>query len=85
MIARSDVLLCHDSGPMHLAAAAGTPTVVLCGSTNPMRTGPYPPSNPSCVIRAPGMMNISVGTVIEALEEILWRAPERHGPSFMAG
>jgi 3-deoxy-D-manno-octulosonic-acid transferase/heptosyltransferase-1 len=30
-----------DSGPMHLAAAAGIPVVALFGPTNPARTGPY--------------------------------------------
>jgi heptosyltransferase-1 len=30
-----------DSGPMHLAAAVGTPTVALFGPTDPGRTGPY--------------------------------------------
>lgn len=29
-----DLLLCHDSGPMHLAAAVGTPVVALFGSQN---------------------------------------------------
>jgi len=29
-----DVLLCHDSGPMHVAAAVGTPVVALFGSQN---------------------------------------------------
>ena len=28
-------LLCHDSGPMHVAAAVGTPVVALFGSQNP--------------------------------------------------
>lgn len=31
----SSVLLCHDSGPMHVAAAVGTPVVALFGSQNP--------------------------------------------------
>ncbi|MEN6509475.1 MAG: lipopolysaccharide heptosyltransferase II [Smithella sp.] len=30
-----------DSGPMHLAAAAGTPVIALFGPTDPSRTGPY--------------------------------------------
>ena len=30
----SRVLLCHDSGPMHVAAAVGTPVVALYGSQN---------------------------------------------------
>ncbi|MHB8138195.1 MAG: glycosyltransferase family 9 protein [Smithellaceae bacterium] len=30
-----------DSGPMHLAAAEGTPVIALFGPTDPARTGPY--------------------------------------------
>lgn len=41
MLRRSDVLLTNDTGPMHLAAAAGTPVVALFGPTSPELTGPY--------------------------------------------
>ena len=34
-----------DSGPMHLAAAVGTPLVALFGPTDPRRTGPYGPGH----------------------------------------
>jgi ADP-heptose:LPS heptosyltransferase len=34
LAAQVDLLLCHDSGPMHLAAAVGTPVVALYGSQN---------------------------------------------------
>jgi heptosyltransferase-1 len=35
------LLVTNDSGPLHLAAAVGTPVVALFGPTNPIRTGPY--------------------------------------------
>lgn len=41
LLAEMDLLICNDSGPMHMAAALGTPTLALFGPTNPMRTGPY--------------------------------------------
>jgi len=34
-----------DTGPMHLAAAVGTPVVALFGPTAPRRTGPYGPGH----------------------------------------
>jgi 3-deoxy-D-manno-octulosonic-acid transferase/heptosyltransferase-1 len=38
---RASLLITTDSGPMHLAAAMGTPVVALFGPTDPLRTGPY--------------------------------------------
>ncbi|MGZ3635344.1 MAG: glycosyltransferase family 9 protein [Syntrophales bacterium] len=38
---RSSLLITTDSGPMHLAAAVGTPVIALFGPTDPSRTGPY--------------------------------------------
>jgi len=38
---RATLLVTTDSGPMHLAAALGTPVVALFGPTDPSRTGPY--------------------------------------------
>jgi 3-deoxy-D-manno-octulosonic-acid transferase/heptosyltransferase-1 len=35
------LLITTDSGPMHIAAAMGTPVVALFGPTDPTRTGPY--------------------------------------------
>jgi heptosyltransferase II len=40
------VLLTNDSGPMHVAAALGTPVVVPFGSTAPLLTGPGLPGDP---------------------------------------
>lgn len=37
----STLLISNDTGPMHVAAAVGTPVVALFGPTEPRRTGPY--------------------------------------------
>ncbi len=39
----SDAVLCHDSGPMHVAAAVGTPVIALYGSQNVMLFRPAGP------------------------------------------
>ncbi|MBE7539620.1 MAG: glycosyltransferase family 9 protein [Opitutaceae bacterium] len=34
LVAQCDLFICHDSGPMHISAAVGTPVVALFGSQN---------------------------------------------------
>jgi ADP-heptose:LPS heptosyltransferase len=41
LLESASVLLTNDSGPMHVAAAVGTPVVAIFGPTSPTRTGPY--------------------------------------------
>jgi heptosyltransferase-1 len=36
----ADLMITVDSGPMHIAAAVGTPVLALFGATDPARTGP---------------------------------------------
>jgi len=49
--ARAALFVGVDSGPTHLAAAAGTPTLALFGPTDPARFGPVGPR--TAVFRAP--------------------------------
>lgn len=41
LLSRVSLLVCNDSGPMHLAAAVGTRVVALFGPTDPKKVGPY--------------------------------------------
>ncbi len=41
LLERASLVVAHDSGPMHVAAALGVPVLALMGPTSPERTGPY--------------------------------------------
>lgn len=45
LAAQFDLFLCHDSGPMHIAAGVGTPVVALFGSQNATIWGPVGPGH----------------------------------------
>jgi len=45
LLQRVDTLLCNDSGPMHLAAALGTPVVAVFTCTRAERSGPPGPEH----------------------------------------
>ena len=46
---RLDFLVTNDTGPMHLAAAVGTPLLDLCGAANEVVTGPRGPASEAVV------------------------------------
>jgi ADP-heptose:LPS heptosyltransferase len=52
VFAASTVAVCTDSGPMHLAAAAGVPLVALFGPGDPRQSRPW--SDRAVVLAAPG-------------------------------
>jgi len=51
IISIADVLVTNDTGPAHIGAALGTPTLVIFGPTNPLTTYPLSPS--AAIIRHP--------------------------------
>jgi len=84
---RCRVVIANDSGPMHLAAAVGTPVVAIFGPTDPALTGPYgdrhvvlradvdcsPCFKDHCKNRIPMecMTRITVEHVLDAVERFL--------------
>ncbi len=50
LVRRARLVVAADTGPLHLACAAGTPVVALFGPTDPRRNGPFDPADE--VVRA---------------------------------
>lgn len=79
---RLDVLIANDTGPMHVAAAVGTPVVGIFGASCEIRTGPRgaasdaivhpvpcrPCRRPECAYNHGCMTGIAVETVVETVE-----------------
>jgi heptosyltransferase III len=71
VLSRCDLLACHDSGPMHLAASQGTPCVALFGTYNkPHRWFPFGLQH-RVIYEPRGVRQISVATVADAVESVL--------------
>lgn len=68
VLRRCDLLVCHDSGPMHIAAAQQTPCVALFGNYNIPRKW-YPYGDRHSVIHEPrGVREITVPRVLAAID-----------------
>jgi heptosyltransferase-1 len=78
---RARAFVAGDTGPLHIAAALGTPVVAVFGPTNPQRNGPY--SKRARVVRAADVATtysrsagaediarVSVDEVFRALQEV---------------
>lgn len=75
LLSTAAVVVGADTGPLHLAAALGTPVVGLYGPTNPRRNGPYGQID-CCVSTHDGsrsMEGIAVGAVREKIDGQLVR------------
>jgi len=85
LLARARVAVANDSGPMHLAAAVGTPVVAFFGPTDPGRTAPtgapnrildrYVFCSPCFLTECPYghecMREIEVEDAVRAVEELM--------------
>jgi heptosyltransferase-1 len=80
-----DVFLSNDTGPLHLAAAAGARVVGIYTCTSPGRTGPYGPGAlavKSCIHCAPSYLKTCprLECMAELTPERVWRAVSRSFP-----
>ena len=88
LLKRCTIVVSNDSGPMHIAAAVGTPVLGIYGPTNPRLQGPYGPNHltirnegldclgcnlTKCPIGHPCMLELSVDSVMSAVERLLDR------------
>ncbi len=79
LIDAADLVICPDSGPAHMATAAGTPVIGLYATSNPGRTGPYV-SRRMTVNRYPDALEKYLG---KTQEQVRWGQRVRH-PDAMA-
>ncbi len=85
LINNCDLIIANDSGPMHISAALGKPTLGIFGPTNPKNHGPYSPVSDyvlkedlfciicnklECPFNHECMLELPVKDVINKLEKI---------------
>ncbi len=69
VISKATVFIGNDSGPAHMAAAFGVPSVVLFGTSNPAIWGPWKTES-EIVVAPDGIAKVNVSRVIAALERL---------------
>ena len=89
-----DLLITNDTGPAHIAAALGRPTIVIFGPTNPLTTRPFsasaeivrhPPECAPCMLRGCPidhrcMTAISPADVFDRAQTIIGAQESLHDP-----
>ncbi|MEE4185318.1 MAG: glycosyltransferase family 9 protein [Gammaproteobacteria bacterium] len=80
LLAAADLVICPDSGPVHVATAFGTPVIGLYATSNPARTGPYRDPLQLTVNRYPDAVRAEFKC---AVEDIRWGQRVRN-PDAMA-
>jgi len=74
LLRRATLVVANDTGPLHLAAALGTPCLGLYGPTRAERNGPYGARSRGLQSPDGAMSGLAPETVFEAAREMLERA-----------
>jgi ADP-heptose:LPS heptosyltransferase len=69
LLSKAALFIGNDSGPAHMAAAFGIPSVVLFGPSNPAIWGPWQ-TEAEIVVAPEGLKQVSVSRVIAAVERL---------------
>jgi heptosyltransferase III len=69
VLSKAHLFIGNDSGPAHMAATFGVPTVVLFGPSNPAIWGPWR-TECEVVVAPDGISKVSVSRMIAALERL---------------
>ena len=69
VLSKATVFIGNDSGPAHIAAAFGVPSVVFFSSSNPAIWGPWRTES-EAIVAPEGLHKVNVSRVIAALERL---------------
>jgi len=71
LMTKLNIFITQDTGPLHIAAAMGTPLVALFAASDPKLTGPYPPNKNYHVVQSSTIDQISPQDIAQAVEKYL--------------
>jgi ADP-heptose:LPS heptosyltransferase len=69
LLASATLFVGNDSGPAHMAAAFGVPSIVIFGPSDPMIWGPWHTPGEAVVAQG-GIQNVTVSQVLDALQRL---------------
>jgi ADP-heptose:LPS heptosyltransferase len=73
LLRRAALMVANDTGPLHLAAALGTPSLGLFGPTRAERNGPYGPHGRGLLSPDGTMASLTPESAVEAALALLAR------------